>query len=49
MHGQTRESLEMRRAYGYVEMTEDEVQRSRWTFCEVVNIKKASFNHQVNL
>ncbi len=27
----------MRRTYGYVGMTEDEAQRSRWTFYEVVN------------
>jgi hypothetical protein len=38
MHGETCESLGMRRTYGYVEMTEDEAQRSRWTFDEVVSI-----------
>ena len=31
----TRESLGMRRTYEYVEMTKEEVQRSRWTFYEV--------------
>ncbi len=27
----------MRRTYWYAAMTEDAAQRSRWTFCEVVN------------
>ncbi len=38
MHGETRESLGMRCAYWYAVMTEDEAQRSRWTFYEVVNV-----------
>ena len=33
---QARESLGMRRTEAYVGMTEDEAQRSRWTFYEVV-------------
>jgi hypothetical protein len=35
--GETRESSGMRRTWGYVGMTEDEAQRSRWIFYEVVN------------
>ena len=38
-----RESLGMRRTYVYVGMTEDEAQRSRWTFCEVVFFQSQIF------
>jgi hypothetical protein len=38
MHGNPRKYEGMRRAYWYATMTEDAVQRSRWTFHEVVII-----------
>ncbi len=36
MHGETRKYEGMRRTYWYAAMTEDAVQRSIWTFYEVV-------------
>ena len=36
MHGKTHKYEGMRRTYWYAAMSEDAVQRSRWTFCEVV-------------
>jgi len=38
MHGKTHKDEGMRRTYWYAAMSEDAVQRSRWTFYEVVNL-----------
>ncbi len=38
MHGETHEYEGVRRTSWYAAMTEDDVQRSRWTFHEVVMI-----------
>ena len=37
MHGKTHKYEGMRHTYWYAAMSEDAVQRSRWTFYEVVN------------
>ena len=38
----------MRRTYWYAAMSEDAVQRSRWTFYEVVNIERSSITKEAN-
>ena len=38
MHGKTHKYEGMRHTYWYAAMSEDAVQRSRWTFYEVVNL-----------
>jgi hypothetical protein len=40
MYGETRKYEGMRRTYWYAAMTENEAQRSRWTFYEVVKIEE---------
>jgi hypothetical protein len=39
MHGKTHKYERLRHTYWYAAMSEDAVQRNRWTFYEVVNIK----------
>jgi len=38
----------MKRTYWYAAMSEDAVQRSRWTFYEVVNIERSSITKEAN-
>ena len=43
MHGKTHKYEGMKRTYWYAAMSEDAVQRCRWTFYEVVKIKRLVF------
>jgi len=45
MHGKTHKYEGMGRTYWYAAMSEDAVQRSRWTFYEVVNCKSSNMCH----
>ena len=42
MHGKTHKYEGMRHTYWYAAMSEDAVQRSRWTFYEVVKVTRVT-------